>query len=308
MMSQNSFTITEADRSILIALARFHYLTADQITRLLYPKLQDENRYSQRRLKRLADANYALRLRALPTPRYGQAPHVFTLGQKGRSHVKALGLPIAQYFRPSEEAKAVENSPFMYHTLAAIDVLISASCLGRDHGVSTLRMLSERDLKRDKVLVEVPPNPKAHGGASSTAPVIPDGWFELQEPGGPAIAIALELDRGTESQRTWRHKAAALAYWAAGPYREAFQATNLTIIVVCPDEKRRDELADWTATELEERSFAGLADIFLFTSVDPAEVSSAAFFFAPCWRSATSLESVSVLDPPPESEVVPIRV
>src|SRR3954466_2067005 len=102
-MRQPTYLITEVDESILRALARFHYLTAAQASRLLYPNLADDNRYMQRRLKTLVDAEYVLRLRALPVPRYGQAPHVFTLARKGREYLHGLGVAIEPYFRPSEE-------------------------------------------------------------------------------------------------------------------------------------------------------------------------------------------------------------
>src|SRR4051812_13028432 len=102
-MNQAAYTITEADRSVLLALGRFHYLTAAQASRLLYPNLNDNNRYMQRRLKLLVDNDYALRLRALPKPRKGQAPHVFTLARNGRMYLQQLGFPVEPYFRPSEE-------------------------------------------------------------------------------------------------------------------------------------------------------------------------------------------------------------
>jgi hypothetical protein len=221
--------------------------------------------------------------------------------------MQGIGVPVEAYFRPSEETKTAFNPMYMPHTLAAIDVLISAACLERDHDVVCVRTKNERELKRVARRVEVPAGSKAFGEPTRTVAVIPDGWFELQEPGGPAVAIALELDRGTEVQRVWRHKVAALAMWAIGPYREAFQATNLTIIVVCPDDKRRDDLATWTLTELEERSLGSVADIFLFTSTNPAVVTPAAFFYGRCWRSAASSALLSVLDPPAESGVVPLR-
>src|SRR3954463_1198557 len=112
-MRQPTYLITEVDESILRALARFHYLTAAQANRLLYPNLSDDNRYVQRRLKRLVDNDYVLRLRALPMPRYGQAPHVFPRGRRGRVYPQQLGFPVEPYFRPSEERRATENSPFM---------------------------------------------------------------------------------------------------------------------------------------------------------------------------------------------------
>src|SRR5512144_3293351 len=95
--------ITETDRTILLALSRFHYLTAAQASRLLYPYLADDNRYMQRRLKRLVDAGFVLRLRRLPTPRYGQPPHVFTLARGGRRYLTRQGVVVPAYFRPAEE-------------------------------------------------------------------------------------------------------------------------------------------------------------------------------------------------------------
>jgi hypothetical protein len=126
MRKDSSFTITEVHTRILLALARFHYLTAAQLNRLLYPTLNDRNRHVQRKLQELADAGYVLRLRALPKPQYGQAPHVFTLADAGRKYVVALGQRTEAYFRPSRERDASRNSPFMEHRLASIDVMIAA--------------------------------------------------------------------------------------------------------------------------------------------------------------------------------------
>src|SRR3954470_63106 len=122
-MRQPTYLITEVDEAILRALARFHYLTAAQASRLLYPTLFDDNRYMQRRLKRLVDNDYILRLRALPLPQYGQAPHVFALAHRGRQYVQEAGVGIPAYFRPSDERCATQNHPFMTHRLATIDVM-----------------------------------------------------------------------------------------------------------------------------------------------------------------------------------------
>lgn len=297
-MSKSTRTITEADRAILLALSRFHYLTAGQVSRLLYPNLLDENRYAQRRLKRLADAGYVLRLRALPAPRYGQAPHVFTLGQRGRKYLTALGMAVPTYFRPSEEAKAAENSPFMEHRLAAIDVLIAADCLCRDYPVRCPQIRTERELKSGAVRVEVPAGNGTRDTGSRRVAVIPDAWFQLAVAGGAPISIALELDRGTEDQQAWRKKVAALAVWAQGPYREAFATDNLTIAVVCPTDQRRQTLTRWTLAELTGCGQEVLAEIFLFTAASPVTTSPKAFYFAELWHLPNWDAQVSLLDAP----------
>src|SRR5215217_5417080 len=250
-MNQAAYTITEADRSILLALGRFHYLTAAQASRLLYPKLNDNHRYMQRRFKVLVDKGYVLRLRVLPAPRYGQAPHVFTLGRKGRTYLQQLGFSVEPYFRPSEEKRASENSPFMIHRLAAIDVMIAAERLCSENpSITCPRMLSERELKRTALRVQVPS--VATGQARSIA-VIPDGWFQLSYRNQNPYSIALELDRGTEDQKVWRQKIAAYIVWAQGPYMEAFETDNVTVAVVCPDGSRVTQLIEWTMRELTAR-------------------------------------------------------
>src|SRR3954467_11687615 len=191
-MRQQAFIITEADRAILLALFRFRYLTAAQVSRLLYPKLSNENRYSQRRLRRLTDAGYVLRLRELPTPRYGAAPHVFTLGTLGRRYLAASGMTVPSYYRPSDETKKARNNPFMAHTLAAVDVLIAADRLCQDQAVVCPRLLTERALKTEPVFVELPVNGD-NAGRTRRVAVIPDAWLQLAVAGGPTISIALEL-------------------------------------------------------------------------------------------------------------------
>src|SRR5215213_8174646 len=154
IMDQAAYTITEADRSLLLALGRFHYLTAAQASRLLYPNLSDDNRYMQRRLKKLVDTDYVLRLRALPVPQYGQAPHVFTLARRGRQYLQEMGIGIPTYFRPSEEKRVTQNHPFMIHRLATVDVMIAVQRLVREQGIICPRMLSERELKHGALRVD----------------------------------------------------------------------------------------------------------------------------------------------------------
>jgi hypothetical protein len=280
-MSQKAFLITEVDAGVLRALAHFHYLTAAQASRLLYPNNKgDNNRYMQRLFKRLVDAGYVLRLRALPMPRYGQAPHVFTLARKGRAYLQSLGVAVEPYFRPSEERRATENSPFMAHRLGAIDVMIAAELLCRAiPSITCPRNLSERELKRGAVHVDV----RSTDGTRRVA-VIPDAWFQLKVDARNPYSIAIELDRGTEDQKVWRSKIAAYAAWSMGPYQEAFETDNLTVAVVCPDGTRVAQLREWTLRELALRELTEYSELFLFTAVAPDTTPPRRFFFDPLWQ------------------------
>jgi hypothetical protein len=299
-MKQPAYVIREADEAILLALARFHYLTAAQVSRLFYPTMQDRNREAQRRTKDLADAGYILRLGgALPQQQYGRRANVCTLTDKGRKYVQELGATVQPYFRPQEERRAYQNFPFMRHTLASIDVLITAERLCLAYDVSCPQMLTERDLKQTALRVDVPAGP--NGQNTRSVAVIPDGWFQLQVGEHQPISIALELDRATEVQKIWRQKVAAYAVWAGenGPYAKAFETDNLTIAVVCPDERRCRMLIDWTLRELRLRNTEGFAELFLFTYASSETTNPYDFFFAPLWITTERGGLVPLLDTPP---------
>ncbi len=233
----------------------------------------------------------ALRLRALPSPRVGSAPHVFTLSNRGRRVLSEAGVSLASpYVRPSEVHAAAENVWFMEHTLAAIDVLVAALALCRQTTIRCPRLLTERQLKRHPVRVSLP------GGRQTS--VIPDGWLELQLEPEPPIAIALELDRGSEGQPRWRDKVQALAAWAAGPYQEALASDNLTLAIVTQSQARWEQLAEWTSRELAASGHEELAQLFLFTSDSPVERPPWEFFCLPLWQPLDGGRPVSLLDEP----------
>jgi hypothetical protein len=187
----------------------------------------------------------------------------------------------------------------MLHQLAAIDVMITAERLCWDvPEVSCPRMLSERELKRGVVRVDVPPTPGSDSDAPRKVAVIPDAWFQMSVNDAPPYSIALELDRGTEDQKTWRQKVAAYTVWANGPYQKAFETDNLTIAVVCPTVRRRAELLDWTMRELKARQLDEYEQLFVFTEASPVAVSPHRFFFGKVWHQADSDSPIRLIDPP----------
>lgn len=290
-------SLNRSDLAILAAAARFHYLTAAQVNRLVFPGCHDEDRYARRRLARLVDAGLLLRLKPLALAHRGAAPHVFTLAHVGR---RLLALPTG-YLRPGEEQSKARNLPFIEHTLATIDVLIAAELLCCTSPVAMPRLLTERELKVNPARVELA---SADGQSTRSVAVIPDAWFELAVGTKKPVAIAIELDRGSEDQKRWRGKVAALAAWALGPYREAFGNETLTIAVVTPDAVRRDQLRTWTSQELDRIGQPELAEIFLFTDADPVATSPQRFFVGRVWYEPTTSEPVSLLTPPLRAQSV----
>jgi hypothetical protein len=121
-------TLKGADK-ILISLAEFQYLTARQLTRLLYAP--SSLVYVQKQLKSLTDTGLII---ALPG-RFVNMPAVYTLTGKGYTYTTALGMPQRKRVRPMEEREKAPNVFFIQHTMAVSDVLIR-------HGFSPKRTLT----------------------------------------------------------------------------------------------------------------------------------------------------------------------
>lgn len=284
--SSTPFIAGPADLPILTALGRYYYLTASQMTRLLYaPSSQT---YAQARLKRLADHGYLQRI-FLPRPsRTGSAPVVYTLARSGLRVLAEWGRGIDRRYRPAE----VRETSYLYlaHTLALNDVLIALELFCRhDQRVQLAGLRHERDLKLQPVRVQLP------GGA--TASVIPDAWVDLRIMSRYQECYCLELDRGTTEQKAWRRKVAALIAYASGPYQETFGTASLTIVVVAtPGEGRRDQLIRWTEAELTAAGQADQAGLFRFTGVPVAQTDPEIVFMGAGWRRPFERQSRPLVD------------
>lgn len=274
--SAQSGEVTPAKRTILVVLARYHYLTARQCTRLLYAATSLTR--VQMLLKELADDGYCQRL-FLPRPSpHGRVPAVYTLGRAGRVHLATLGIDVPARLRPSEETKHAYL--FLDHTLAVNDALISMALLARRVPAITIRqMRHERDLRRTPIAVVTPDGKRAS--------VIPDGWLDLRvamPDGLYRSCIALEVDRGTTEQRAFRRKVARWVAATGGPYQSVFGTDLLTVaIVATPGEGRAEQLLRWIAAELTALHRADAADLFRVTSVDAAAVDPATVYCGPVW-------------------------
>jgi DNA-binding MarR family transcriptional regulator len=285
--SRKHAALGHAEVAILMALARFHYATASQICRLLFSP--GSLRYAQSKLKRLADQGYALRIFLPRNSQRGSAPMVYTLTRRGRNQLEAHGHEVYKRFHPSEEH--THSYLFLAHTLQVNDFLIAAELLARQQsGVIIDQVLHERELKHRPVYIP-------GQGTGERVAVIPDAWLDIALPArNERRCIAVEVDRSTMSQARWKQKVTALIAFCQGPYQEAFGREAITIIVVTPTEKRRDDLLIWTQQTLSSLQQAEEADLFRFASVDAAVVRPGDVFLSPIWYVPFAADPVPLLE------------
>src|SRR5215211_9044072 len=204
--------LAAAEEPILEAFARYFYLTAEQLRRLLYS--QGSLRYAQDRLKSLMEAGYLLGVERPPS-RHGKASRIYTLHTPGRNLVLQMGYVVPPRYRPSEET--TKSYRHWDHVVAAVDCLIAFELVTRAcPAVALVRLLNERQLKTRAwtTRVEVPVRHPRTGDVGLVSDTVqPDGFAELHVRRGGEVhqeCYYLEADNGTEFQAAWREKVRAL--------------------------------------------------------------------------------------------------
>src|SRR5262249_6424854 len=107
-----------------------------------------------------------------------------------------------------------------------------------------------------------------------TAQLIPDAYVEVEIPFG-VRGWFVEVDRGTESRRTWRGKAERyLRYATSGAFTSATRLTQFGVLVIAPSERRVHSLRPIVA--------AVTAKLFWFAAFDV--LTPEAFWSSSWWR------------------------
>jgi hypothetical protein len=254
---------------ILLALAEFDYLTASQVTRLLYAP--SSLTHVREMLKSLVDDSLVLAL----SSRLATHPRVYTLTGKGRTYGAFLGMQNTKRIRTSEELDKAHNLFFMQHTLAVTDVLIAARLLSQTvPEIQLTRLFSERALKR-KICIE----PDA-----SVDFTIEETWHDQTWQDFVHIEVYRNLP-----PLEWRFKQKVqgyVSYAQTGLHEELFQTTALSIAVFAATAQQKAVLKRWTEEALRETPQEGQR--FFFTSIDTATATPAEMFLTPVWEQAFS--------------------
>ena len=280
--------IGRPEHRLLLAIGRYHYLTAGQCTRLLYA--ESSLSFVREHLKRLYHAGYVQRV-FVPSLTPGGSPlPVSCLDRQGFAYLAAHDAAPEGRFRSAEQAQ--REWFFLHHTLSINDFLISAELLAEQ--VDTLRlaeMRHERELKRTPMSVTVD---------GTRVGVIPDAWLDLRQRHGEGelqACFALELDySGKVNRQKWQRRIAAYLTAAGTVYPQAFGTQSLTVCVLAlAGERRLAQLLSWTETVLTARGAQRQADLFRFASADPATLAPKELFGRLGWQRPFERQPVSLL-------------
>ena len=284
------FTLTPTDEEMLLACARYQYMTVNHWCR--YFEDSKKAIYLQRRSKQLVEHDYLIRLYITPLGGRGKGRNIFTHGTAGRAVVKSLGKRVPNRFRPSDMKKI--SYSHLAHSEAITDVLLSVDLLAKHHdGITVTEMLHERFLTEQRFKVPVRfTHPVTGEIREEPAEVIPDAFVKVAAMVGTGrriFPIMVECDRDTEEQLDFRTKIARLhAFGTSEKYRELYQARrfNVAFFIQAPRRDPIDRLTEvlaWTGRELTQRNLEPAASSFSFCALDPETTAPEDLLLGPNW-------------------------
>jgi len=213
--------IRKPRRAILNALADYYYLTADQLTRLLFS--EGSLTYVQTQLRELVAE--ALVEKTLPPKQtvYGRSPFVYRLSRKGRLLAKNLGIAVPKRYRSL--AESTHKSYPLSHILAVNEFLIKTTLLAKRNVDIVLRQtLHDKVLSQHPLRVTLP-------GEQKTRKLIPDSWIDIgQKSLLRRYCFCVEVNLTEVSQRRWRETVSK--YLSCLPAYQAYFETDIITVLV----------------------------------------------------------------------------
>lgn len=302
--------------AIMKTLAAYYYLTAEQITRLLFSPASYAY-VNNTHLKFLADSGLVERILPAKQLLYGKPPYVYTLSGKGRQLAKQLGEPVQGRNRSILEST---HKPYtLSHMLAVNEFLIKTTLLAKHQEDMVLRQtVHDKVLARNPLSVTLP----TQTGGRETKNLIPDSWIDLgQKSLRRRYCFCVEVNLTELTQRRWRETIRKYLYCLPA-YKEHFGTGIITVLVsiqtptdfpIKPLDKltpaeweqrhleeqrrrhRRQNLLQWTETEVQAQNLLSAADMFRFSSAPLDQLSSEELYFGQHWYSPFSDSPVSLL-------------
>jgi hypothetical protein len=281
-----------ASEKILSALLEFDYLTAQQLTTLLYAT--GSLTYVRAKLRALVAAKLVF---ALAGKSVG-LPTVFTPTGKARAYASNfLGSPTRQRFRPSEEREKADNLFFIKHTLAIRDVLIAARLLANTTpGILLNRICHEKDLRR-KIYVEIPVKTPQGKQSKQTISLEPDASCEFIVQQKWRDFFHIEVYRYLPVETLWKQKVTGLVtYRQTGQHAALFHTSALSIAVFAQTKEMAQTLKEWTEEALTQLKQPAEGQRFFFNTIDdPTSAEPTEMYLAPVWQQAFGTANTPLL-------------
>lgn len=201
--AQKQIRIGEREINILKDLARYRYLTTDQIFQLHFPK--GSISYCHERLKYLFHAPLRLVNRFSSPVEWGKgaAQLIYTLTKRGADLLRSRGIDTNYTFQKAYKLR--NNKPaYKAHEIAINQFRISIEKGVKKYGWEIEEWITDVEFKNPQLI----PKMRVDDPESSKyIPVVPDGFFCIHSPQtGKRAIFFLEVERGKIAKKRLRIK------------------------------------------------------------------------------------------------------
>jgi hypothetical protein len=233
--------LTDRDLDVLEAINDYRLVTRFHIQRLFFS--EGAASAAKRRLALLFQHGYVDRIHVPVRNSYGALRTVYRLDRKGVEVLNQVrGWQLSAWRTRDQDREAT----FLDHHLDMVDVRLAFTVACRKNRLR-LEWTDERELRRRGVIHRATHNSK------DAVTIIPDAYFTLAS-ARALDGFALEVDRGTVTERRMRARFRAYGQWAAaGGYQRHFPAKSFRVIVAVTasgrDRKRLQTLKRWCEEE-----------------------------------------------------------
>ena len=273
--------ISRPHEEILKAVYRYRYMTALDVTYLLYsPKSITYVREVLSALCGGADYQYNHYLFRFPLPQFssGRTEKIYTLGSLGRDLFIEMGYPVEWYFRP-QKVKHLSYG-FVIHSLVLTRFLVA----------TTYFIKKRKDFKILKFYISYELEKE---GLKKATTVIPDAWIlfeEIGQTGNYSYPVLVEIDRGTEFKKQFQeHVRSRVEFIRSGAYSALFDTTAVLVAYITTGQlpeyqrSRRVTMCHWTLELLKEMKLEKWITIFRFCGFDWNTLFDSPLIFEPVW-------------------------
>jgi len=277
------------DEDILKAVYKYHFVTAQEITNLLYSK--GSHTFVRERCTRLAGGqDYADRcyLYRFPFPSAkGNRERIYTLGSLGREILENLGLQVAWHFKPAK-LRTYSHSHLL-HSLTLSRTIAAFHAFTRIKDNITIESILSYELAKTAPVVSI-----SSQGKIVKVAVVPDAQLLITNiRSNQRLLIILEIDHNTESQPRLRaHIAARLAYVHSPHFTNVYGNIPFRIVYATygqtpsASQARLQSMCIWTSELLTALKKQEYARYFRFTTLNFATLyeDAQALFERPMWH------------------------
>lgn len=267
--------IQERDLEIIRLLYDYRFLNSHQLTKLIDGSYQT----ICRRLRKLYHHGYIDRPKSqLYLGWHKPRSLVYALGDRGADLlVENLGLDREVVGGNWRKKNREVKYRYIEHSLMISDF---RACL----------WLALKGLPKSDLLFWEKENPAKlkdevyfrKGGTKTRVPIVPDGFFAIQDR-GDELYFFLEADRGTTTNRRFLKKMEGYwKYWRQGRHKRRFGIQAFRVLTVTTSTKRKENLREVTK-KADDKNVGSL--IFWFTSEEEFTLSEPAGILDPIWQT-----------------------